>query len=57
MREKDRELRRRRQRRLERLRKRNQEEVAKRKPARTEGSKRTLKPTEKEADAPAAQGH
>ena len=54
MREKDRDLRRRRQRRLERLRQRNQEEVAKRKTARTEGSKRALKPNEKEADAAAA---
>ena len=54
MREKDRDLRRRRQRRLERLRQRNQEEVAKRKTARTEGSKRTLKATDKEADATAA---
>ena len=54
MREKDRDLRRRRQRRLERLRQRNQEEVAKRKTARTEGSKRALKPNEKETDAAAA---
>ena len=57
MREKDRDLRRRRQRRLERLRQRNQEEVAKRKTARSEGSKRSLKPNEKEADpATAAAG-
>ena len=54
MREKDRDLRRRRLPRQEGRGRRNQEEVAKRKTTRTDGSKRALKPNEKEADAAGA---